>query len=103
MRSVATKLLLMTLLPSLAAGSIGLWVLYGLTDRTVRDATRRDSVQIADLISTSFNFTHKTDGSLPKEAHPAVTALMRMNSQIEISSILPSVGVPTLVVAADTV
>ncbi|MFT3835450.1 MAG: diguanylate cyclase [Myxococcaceae bacterium] len=77
MRSVATKLLLMTLLPSLAAGSIGLWVLYGLTDRTVRDATRRDSVQIADLISTSFNFTHKTDGSQPREAHPAVTALMR--------------------------
>jgi pimeloyl-ACP methyl ester carboxylesterase len=28
----------------------------------------------------------------------AVTALMRMNSQIEISSILPSVGVPTLVI-----
>ena len=38
MKSVATKLLLMTLLPSLAAGTVGLWVLYGLTDRTVRDA-----------------------------------------------------------------
>ncbi len=78
MRSVATKLLVMTLLPSLVAGTVGLFLLYQLTDKTVRDQTRQDTVQLANLVSTSFGLTHDaTAGTPPKEAHPAVTTLFR--------------------------
>ncbi len=78
MKSVAAKLLVVTLLPSLVAGTIGLYLLYLLTDKTVREQTRQDTVQLANLVSTSFGLTHDAAaGTPPKEAHPAITTLLR--------------------------
>ena len=77
MNSVGKKLLLAIALPALLAAVVGVGFFWSRTDRALHDGARADTLATAELVATTFRVAKEDVKSGAREAHPAVTMLMR--------------------------